>query len=383
MKRHGSRDAGRRWHQCIALPIAAHADVVGSTFEQPLYTVGTIDGQQGWSEFGPYDVEVAGVPAMSAAGLRRSGAACFQRGHVGFVRRSGDRAVGRRRGRGVRRRCIASAPPAAFASRSSELSFQVASAVPDAEQPGAGISVALSNGSRRPHAGRSGSSTRRPGSRSIYSDVPGHDRPVRVPGRRRSPAGCPAMRLTACAMRVPVRRGFRQRHRHAVRRRDAAHVLRANPARRGRITTASILSRRRNGNIVPVIDTALFLARGTAAPATAGAGLLFDDVRVETLRWRERPAGSDRPAGSARRPGRPRARKEFRALRVRKASRATRACQGRPATTAIDGDDRQQRRQPAPTGSTGKDGAAGPAGRRRAAGSRGRRGSVSPRTRSP
>jgi hypothetical protein len=41
---------------------AAGADVVGPiTFEPPAYHTGDINGQQGWSKTGPYDVEVASV----------------------------------------------------------------------------------------------------------------------------------------------------------------------------------------------------------------------------------------------------------------------------------------------------------------------------------
>jgi hypothetical protein len=45
-----------------AFASAAGADVVGPiTFEPPAYHVGDIDGQQGWSKTGPYDVAVASV----------------------------------------------------------------------------------------------------------------------------------------------------------------------------------------------------------------------------------------------------------------------------------------------------------------------------------
>ena len=47
---------------------AAGADVIGPiTFEPPSYTTGNINGQNGWSKTGPYDVEVASVSAFPAA----------------------------------------------------------------------------------------------------------------------------------------------------------------------------------------------------------------------------------------------------------------------------------------------------------------------------
>ena len=43
---------------------AASADLVGPiTFESPAYSAGDINGQQGWSKTGPYDVAVA-QPSM-------------------------------------------------------------------------------------------------------------------------------------------------------------------------------------------------------------------------------------------------------------------------------------------------------------------------------
>ena len=41
----------------IGAPLAA-ADTVGPINFEPPYTVGNIDGQQGWMKSGPYDVEV-------------------------------------------------------------------------------------------------------------------------------------------------------------------------------------------------------------------------------------------------------------------------------------------------------------------------------------
>ncbi len=51
-----------------AFASTAGADVVGPiNFEPPAYTTGNINGQQGWSKTGPYDVEVADVSAFPAA----------------------------------------------------------------------------------------------------------------------------------------------------------------------------------------------------------------------------------------------------------------------------------------------------------------------------
>jgi hypothetical protein len=47
---------------------AASADLVGPiTFESPAYSTGDINGQQGWSKTGPYDVAVANVSAFPGA----------------------------------------------------------------------------------------------------------------------------------------------------------------------------------------------------------------------------------------------------------------------------------------------------------------------------
>jgi hypothetical protein len=47
---------------------AASADLVGPiTFESPAYTTGDINGQQGWSKTGPYDVAVATVAGFPGA----------------------------------------------------------------------------------------------------------------------------------------------------------------------------------------------------------------------------------------------------------------------------------------------------------------------------
>lgn len=51
-----------------AFASTAGADVVGPiNFEPPAYTTGNINGQQGWSKTGPYDVAVADVSAFPAA----------------------------------------------------------------------------------------------------------------------------------------------------------------------------------------------------------------------------------------------------------------------------------------------------------------------------
>jgi hypothetical protein len=51
-----------------ALALPAGADSIGPiTFEPPAYTTGNINGQNGWSKTGPYDVAVASVSAFPAA----------------------------------------------------------------------------------------------------------------------------------------------------------------------------------------------------------------------------------------------------------------------------------------------------------------------------
>ena len=51
----------------VGAPLAA-ADTVGPiTFEPPAYTLGNINGQNGWMKTGPYDVAVAGVSTFPAA----------------------------------------------------------------------------------------------------------------------------------------------------------------------------------------------------------------------------------------------------------------------------------------------------------------------------
>jgi hypothetical protein len=52
----------------LTLANAASADMVGPiTFEPPEYVVGNINGQQGWSKTGPYDVEVAAISGFPDA----------------------------------------------------------------------------------------------------------------------------------------------------------------------------------------------------------------------------------------------------------------------------------------------------------------------------
>lgn len=58
--------------------IPAFADSVSVNFEQPTYTTGNINGQDGWSKLGPYDVEVAantyGFTSFGGQSLRLSDA---------------------------------------------------------------------------------------------------------------------------------------------------------------------------------------------------------------------------------------------------------------------------------------------------------------------
>jgi hypothetical protein len=56
-----------------------------------------------------------------------------------------------------------------------------------------------------------------------------------------------------------------------------------------------------SGNQVPLIDNLLFRSSGTAAPATAGAGFLFDNVRIDTfggLNGPQGPQGTQGPQGN-------------------------------------------------------------------------------------
>lgn len=340
----------------IALPIAAHADVVGSTFEQPLYTVGTIDGQQGWSEFGPYDVEVAGVPAilqpafgdqaLRASNAVTSGSFGDQAIAPSVVDGAGESTSVHRLGAsgGVRQSFV-------------ELSFQVASAVPDAEQPGAGISVALSNG-RDDRMGQVRVIDTPTGLEMIYSDVPG----TTVPS---------GFRATTIASGLS---------------RDAAHGVRVRvqfvEGSDNDIVTLFVDGTQRtcsgepcttwenyyrldpeqapNGNTVPVIDTALFLARGTAAPATAGAGLLFDDVRVETYGGANGPQGPIGPQG----PQGVQGAQGPQGVQGAQGAQGVQGDQGLPGPAGNDGDDGDDGSNGVngANGVNGKDGAAGPAG---------------------
>lgn len=60
----------------FVVPVIALADTVTSNFENPPYTLGNINGQDGWTKTGPYDVAVAtntyGFPSFGAQSLRVS-----------------------------------------------------------------------------------------------------------------------------------------------------------------------------------------------------------------------------------------------------------------------------------------------------------------------
>jgi hypothetical protein len=53
-----------------------------------------------------------------------------------------------------------------------------------------------------------------------------------------------------------------------------------------------------SGNKVPLIDNLLFRSSGTAAPANAGKGFIFDDVHVQTFGGPNGPQGPTGPTGS-------------------------------------------------------------------------------------
>lgn len=61
----------------VAMPSAASADTVSVNFEPPTYSVGNINGQDGWSKTGSYDAAVDssfGVPSFGTQSLRISNA---------------------------------------------------------------------------------------------------------------------------------------------------------------------------------------------------------------------------------------------------------------------------------------------------------------------
>jgi hypothetical protein len=100
-----------------------------------------------------------------------------------------------------------------------------------------------------------------------------------------------------------------------------------------------------SGNEVPLVDNLLFRSSGTAAPATAGAGFLFDNMRIETFGGPNGPQGPPGPQGQQ-------------------------GPQGNPGTTGSTG----------PQGSTGAAGSAGANGSNGTAGAAGPQGLPGPST---
>ena len=123
----------------------AHADSSTIDFETPTYTIGSINGQDGWSATGPYDFGVAATaPFGSPAGFA---AQSFRISNAVTSGSFGDWAFSKSL---VDEAGEPTADNAGFSGGTRqphfEVSFDIASTVPGAEQPGLQISVAPDRG---------------------------------------------------------------------------------------------------------------------------------------------------------------------------------------------------------------------------------------------
>ena len=125
------------------LVVPAIADSLAIDFENPSYTLGNINGQDGWMKTGPYDVEVVnntfGYAAFGAQSLRISNA--ITSGSFGdhtFAKPLAD-SVGE---------ADATAGTFSEGTRQThfEMQFDIASTVPGAQQPGLFMSVSPDRG---------------------------------------------------------------------------------------------------------------------------------------------------------------------------------------------------------------------------------------------
>ena len=238
---------------------AAGADSIGPiTFEPTAYTVGNINGQNGWMKTGAYDAAVVADASFAAAAGYGFGTQALRISNAVTSGSFGDQTF---------------APPLASAAGEStgnnhfEASFAIGTALAT-QQPGLALSVSPDDGSGRPDElpALRGSGRRRPRLlRRRHRHRPGrHDRDVqRAPTSRRSTA------RQAHTVRFPI---------------DFAagagnDVVQDLPRRRpegdrhdaGRTTTASTRSRPGTGNVVPADRTLLFREGGSVSRGAAHA----------------------------------------------------------------------------------------------------------------
>ncbi len=123
--------------------IGVFADSATTGFESPTYSVGNINGQAGWSKTGPYDVAVVantyGIASFGGQTLRvsdgvTSGGFGDQTFSWSLTNEAGEAAASNGGKSGGTRQ------------RHYEVSFDLASAVPGAEQPGLHMSVSPDRG---------------------------------------------------------------------------------------------------------------------------------------------------------------------------------------------------------------------------------------------
>jgi hypothetical protein len=249
--------------------VPVYADSVAVNFESPGYTVGNINGQDGWSKTGPYDAAVVsntyGYSTFGSQVLRISNA--ITTGSFGdqtFAKPLTD-AVGE-----------ADATNGTFSpgllQRYYVMQFDIASADPAAQQPGLAISVSpdRGDGSRMSYLsfvdGASGIDV-------TFYDVQGTDNPANF---------VPTVVATGLDRSVP----------HTIK-----LTMQVNDGPSNDIVNVYI-----DGNLVHtgttwenyyrydseasaeqsprIVKSVIFRSAGTAAPATLGAGFLFDNVSL-------------------------------------------------------------------------------------------------------
>jgi hypothetical protein len=282
---------------CAALltPAAAQADVDGWTFEPPWFTVGDINGQDGWMKTNSaFDSEVASNPAplqplLGKQSLRISNAVTSgsfgdQTFSDSLVDAAGESTSddGGLAG-GVRQKTFV-------------YSFDFTSAAPGNQQAGLRVPVAADRGD----GGRQ-TSIVLTDSTPAGMDVTFIDTPVPVPAGGTvnfvdHVVGTGLTRGDVHSVRVEI--DFNEGPDNDVARVFVDDILQytgeswENYYRYDAEQAGS-------GNKVPTTDALIFRTNQTAAPATAGKGFRIDNVRVESFGGANGPVGPQGPQGAA------------------------------------------------------------------------------------
>lgn len=276
--------AGTAVVACMTGATAAEADLYGTTFQAPRFAPGNINGQNGWMKTGAFDSEIhSNSAAQQALGLGTqsyrtsnavtSGSFGDQTFSTEMVDEAGESAaVSGGQSGGVRQ--------TKFDARMTFAAYE------NAEQPGAGVSIAPDRGD----GGR-------------MANIRINDTPTGLEVLA-SEVTDNGLGNAADFTSVPVATGLSRAVAHTLRvevtfvngpANDVVNVYvdgvlehtggtweqyyRNDPEQAG------------GGNTIPTTDQLLFRQAGPAAPATAGKGFLFDDLRIETNGNPTGPAG--------------------------------------------------------------------------------------------